>query len=154
MIGGTSGLEDLDELYESIILDHYRNPRNNKLIDSPDIEMESNNPFCGDEVQVQIEFKKDRIFAVSVIGRGCAISQASASLMSELIEHKNHEETLDLVSRVRRFMRGDDLDFHETEDFGDFDALGGVRKFPVRIKCALLSWVAVEDAIEKLKQRH
>ena len=51
-------------------------------------------------------------------------------------------------------MRGDDLDFHETEDFGDFDALGGVRKFPVRIKCALLSWVAVEDAIEKLKQRH
>ncbi len=147
--GGSLG--DLDELYESIILDHYRNPRNTDLLDSPDVELEANNPFCGDEVRLQLKTADSSISEISVSGRGCAISQSSGSLLAELIEGKSREETAEIVGRVRKLMMGKELSEEEIESLGDLEALGGVRKFPIRIKCALLSWATLEDALKELE---
>lgn len=148
MMGGTSGLDQLDELYESIILDHYRNPRNTDPLDSPDVDVEANNPFCGDEVRIQLDIDDDRVKGVSVSGRGCAISQSSSSLLAEMLEDMTVSEALEFVTLVRRMMRGDELTEEEKDALGDVVALEGVKQFPVRIKCALLSWTALEDALK------
>ncbi|MDA1296564.1 MAG: SUF system NifU family Fe-S cluster assembly protein [Chloroflexi bacterium] len=147
MTGGTSGLDDLDELYESIILDHYRNPRHTEPLEHPDVDVEANNPFCGDEIHIQLELDGDTVTGVSVSGRGCAISQSSASLLSEMLEDKNAADALEFVTLVRRMMRGDTLTEEEKDILGDVAALEGVKRFPVRIKCALLSWTALEDSL-------
>ncbi len=147
MMGGTSGLGDLDELYESIILDHYRNPRHTDPLESPDIDVEANNPFCGDEIHIQLDLDGESVSDVSVSGQGCAISQSSASLLAEMLEGKSAGEALEFVSLVRSMMRGDELTEDEKDKLGDILALEGVKRFPVRIKCALLSWTALEDAL-------
>ena len=136
------GLGELDELYEEIILDHYRNPRNNEELDDPDAEIEANNPFCGDEVKIQLRFQDGRVNGVGVTGRGCAISKSSASLLSELAEGRTQGELSRTTNLVRRMMRDESLTEEELDDLGDLEALRGVRKYPVRIKCALLSWAA------------
>ena len=142
------GLGELDELYEEIILDHYRNPRNNQELDNPDVEIAADNPFCGDEVKIQINFQNGRVDEIGVTGRGCAISQASASLMSELAEGQTRGELARVTGLVRRMMRDESLTEEELDDLGDIEALRGVRKYPVRIKCALLSWAALQDVLE------
>ncbi len=147
MMGGTSGLEHLDELYESIILDHYHNPRNTDPLESPDIDVEAHNPFCGDEIHIQLDIENGKVSGVSVSGQGCAISQSSASLLAEMLDGTEATEALELVSLVRRMMRGDELSEEEQDQLGDTIALEGVKRFPVRIKCALLSWTALEDAL-------
>lgn len=149
MMGGTSGLDQLDELYESIILDHYRNPRHTDPLDAPDIDVEANNPFCGDEVHIQLELDGDAVSDVSISGQGCAISQSSASLLAEMLKGKSAGEALEFVTLVRRMMRGDELTEDEKDRLGDILALEGVKRFPVRIKCALLSWTALEDALSE-----
>ena len=152
MMGNTSGsgnLGELDDLYEAIILDHYRNPRNTGPVDSPDIDLEVNNPFCGDEFQIQMKVENDAVSAVGITGRGCAISQASASLLAELVEGKKSGEVRESVSAFRRLLQGVEISAEEREVLGDIEALGGVRKFPVRIKCALLSWVGLDDALKE-----
>ena len=152
MMGSTSGsggLGELDDLYEAIILDHYRNPRNTDPVDSPDIDLEVNNPFCGDEFQIQMKVENDAVSAVGITGRGCAISQASASLLAELVEGKKSSEVRASVSSFRRLLQGEELSAEEREALGDIEALSGVRKFPVRIKCALLSWVGLDDALKE-----
>ena len=152
MMGNTSGsgsLGELDDLYEAIILDHYRNPRNTDPVDSPDIDLEVNNPFCGDEFQIQMKVEKDAVTAVGITGRGCAISQASASLLAELVEGKKSGEVRASVSSFRRLLQGEELSEEERDVLGDIEALGGVRKFPIRIKCALLSWVGLDDALKE-----
>jgi nitrogen fixation NifU-like protein len=149
MTGGNSGLDQLDELYQSIILDHYRNPRHTEPLENPDVDVEANNPFCGDEVHIQLGLRDGEVAAVSVTGRGCSISQSSGSLLSDLIEGKSRKEALDLVTRVRRMMKGEELSEEELDSLGDLVALEGVKKFPVRVKCALLSWAALEDALEE-----
>jgi nitrogen fixation NifU-like protein len=148
MTGGNSGLDQLDELYQSIILDHYRNPRHTEPLENPDVDVEANNPFCGDEVHIQLGLRDGEVAAVSVTGRGCSISQSSGSLLSDLIEGKSRKEALELVTRVRRMMKGEELSEEELDSLGDLVALEGVKKFPVRVKCALLSWAALEDALE------
>ena len=152
MMGNASGsgsLGELDDLYEAIILDHYRNPRNTDPVDSPDIDLEVNNPFCGDEFQIQMKVENDAVSAVGITGRGCAISQASASLLAELVEGKKSGEVRESVSAFRRLLQGVEISAEEREVLGDIEALGGVRKFPVRIKCALLSWVGLDDALKE-----
>ena len=152
MMGNASGsgsLGELDDLYEAIILDHYRNPRNTGPVDSPDIDLEVNNPFCGDEFQIQMKVENDAVSAVGITGRGCAISQASASLLAELVEGKKSGEVRESVSAFRRLLQGVEISAEEREVLGDIEALGGVRKFPVRIKCALLSWVGLDDALKE-----
>ena len=141
-------LGELDELYEEIILDHYRNPRNNEELDNPDVEIAADNPFCGDEVKIQINFQNGRVDEIGVTGRGCAISQSSASLLSELAEGQTRGELARVTDLVRRMMRDESLTDAELDDLGDIEALRGVRKYPVRIKCALLSWAALQDVLE------
>jgi len=144
-----SGLGDMDELYEAIILDHYRSPRNTAAVDEPDIDLEVNNPFCGDEFHIQLKIENDAVSAIGITGRGCAISQASASLLAELVEGKSSTEVQAAVDAVRRLLKGEEITDEETDILGDIEALGGVRKFPVRIKCALLSWVGLGDALKE-----
>lgn len=148
MTGGTSGLNELDEMYESIILDHYRNPRHTEPLEHPDVDVEADNPFCGDEIHIQLMLDGESVSDVSVSGRGCAISQSSASLLAETLEDKNSVEALEFVSLVRRMMRGEEMTEEEKDVLGDVAALEGVKRFPVRIKCALLSWTALEDALK------
>lgn len=149
MMGGTSGLNELDELYEAIILDHYRSPRNTAPVESPDIDLEVNNPFCGDEFHIQMKVDDGAVAGVGITGRGCAISQASASLLAELVEGKSTEEVQAAVDAVRRMLKGEEITDEEAYILGDIEALAGVRKFPVRIKCALLSWVGLDDALKE-----
>jgi len=147
MSGGMSGLNDMNELYEAIILDHYRSPRNTAPVDSPDIDLEVNNPFCGDEFHIQLMVDGSAVTQVGITGRGCAISQASASLLAELVEGKSSDDVHAAVDSIRRLLKGEEVSEEERDILGDIEALEGVRKFPVRIKCALLSWVGLDDAL-------
>ena len=146
--GGGGGLGELDDLYEAIILDHYRSPRNTAPVDSPDVDIEVNNPFCGDEFHIQFKLEDDTVSEVGITGRGCAISQASASLLAELVKGKSSTEVRAAVDAFRRLLKSEEITDEEAEVLGDIEALGGVRKFPVRIKCALLSWVGLDDALK------
>lgn len=147
--GDGGSLSDLNDLYEAIILDHYRSPRNTAPVESPDIDLEVNNPFCGDELHIQMKVEDGTVSQVGITGRGCAISQASASLLAELVEGKTSSEVQGSVSAFRRLLRGEEVSEEERDALGDVEALSGVRKFPVRIKCALLSWVGLDDALEE-----
>ena len=140
---------ELDDLYQDIILDHYRSPRNQKSLDSTDIETEGFNPFCGDRVVLGMKLDHGTIQQVSLEGAGCSISQASASILSELIKGKDLSKARNLYSILRSMMHGENISDQEMEELGEAEALAGVRKFPIRIKCALLSCVALEDGIKK-----
>jgi nitrogen fixation NifU-like protein len=148
MTGGMSGLDDMNDLYEAIILDHYRSPRNTAPLEAPDIALDVNNPFCGDEFHIQLKVENDSVAQVGITGRGCAISQASASLLAELVEGKSSDEVRSAVGSLRRLLKGEEVTEEERDILGDIEALEGVRKFPVRIKCALLSWVGLDDALK------
>ena len=152
-LGDAGGLGELDDLYEAIILDHYHNPRNTAPVDSPDIDLEVNNPFCGDEFRIQMKVDDDTVSKVGITGMGCAMSQASASLLAELVDGKSTEAVRDSIDILRRLLKGDDLSDDEMAVLGDIEALSGVRKFPVRIKCVLLSWVGLGEALEEHLRR-
>ena len=146
--------DELNEMYEEIVMDHYHNPRNTDLFDSPDFEIEKNNPFCGDEIKIQLNFQKDNKVTASVTGRGCAISQASGSLLAEKINNINSTDLQNTVDLFRKLIRSEELTEEELDELGDISALSGVRKFPVRIKCAMLSWVALEDIIKQSNSKN
>ncbi|MDG2101724.1 MAG: SUF system NifU family Fe-S cluster assembly protein [Dehalococcoidia bacterium] len=141
--------DELNEMYEEIVMDHYHNPRNTELITEPDFEVEKNNPFCGDEIKVQLSIGKDNKSTISVTGRGCAISQASGSLMAETINQLPIDDLQGNIDLFRRLIKSEDLSETDLDKLGDVSALSGVRKFPVRIKCAMLSWVALEELLIK-----
>jgi len=135
-----------DDLYRDIILDHYRRPRGRKPLASPDVENEGLNPVCGDEVKVSIQIEDDRVKDVAVTGRGCAISTASGSMLAELLPGRSLAEVEALADGFKRMMHNGGVP--QGIEIGDLDALEGVKKYPVRIKCALLSWVTLADAIK------
>ena len=139
---------ELDDLYQEIILDHYRRPRNQRKLEGADIEAEGVNPFCGDEVLLQIKLKDGVVDSVSFKGNGCSISQASASMLTELIRGKTLEEAEALYSVFREMMHGKELSEAELEKLAEAKSLAGVRKFPIRVKCALLAWATLEEGIE------
>ena len=140
---------ELDDLYRDIILDHYRHPRHRGSLQSPTSRHEGLNPLCGDEVTVEIIVQDGRIEAVAYNGSGCSISQSSASMMTEAIEGKNIDEVSEISDAFTSMMRGsDDID---PEILGDLEALAGVRKFPVRVKCATLAWHTLNEALEQIK---
>ncbi len=141
--------DELNEMYEEIVMDHYHNPRNTELLTKPDYQVEKNNPFCGDEIKIQISLDQNKKTIVSVTGRGCAISQASGSLMAEKINLLPYNDLQSNVDLFRKLIRDEMLSEEELDSLGDVSALSGVRKFPVRIKCAMLSWVALEEIIKK-----
>jgi nitrogen fixation NifU-like protein len=146
----TQGLGDLDELYKEVLLDHYRNPRNTDLLDDPESEVDAVNPFCGDEIHMQLGMVEDKLSAISVTGQGCSISQATGSLLTEIVEGKTSDEARALRELFRGLMMGEELSEEQLDDLEDSVALQGVRRFPVRIKCALLSWSALIDALDKV----
>lgn len=135
----------IDQLYQEIILDHYRRPRNRGSLERPDLAANEANPLCGDELCVHAQVRAGRITAVRFAGRGCAISLASASMMTERVAGLTLAEAQALADRLRALLAGPDGP--AGEDLGDLRALQGVRKFPVRVKCALLAWSALCKAI-------
>ena len=144
---------ELDELYRELILDHYRRPRNTDPLPNAQLKAEGFNPFCGDQVNLQILVNSSgTIEAVGQQGKGCSISQASASMLTEILKGKSVEEAQATSDTFRRLMRGEEVDESELEALGDIEALLGVRKFPIRIKCALLPWTTMEEAIEQGQQ--
>ena len=138
----------LDDLYKDIILDHYRRPRNHGLIPEPDLQSTGFNPFCGDQVVLTISLDGDgRISETGFEGEGCSISQASASMLTTHLGGQTIEEAEALVQTFKGVMQGDELTEEEEDALGDIVALQGVREFPIRIKCALLGWTTLQDAI-------
>lgn len=142
-----SGLGHLDEVNRYIVEDHCRNPRNCDPIPEPDAEATIDNPFCGDEASVQLKVEHDRVQSLSVVGSGCAITQASASIMGEVVEGKERSEIVAIAETFRSMLANGDFD---VDVLGDAVALEGVSKFPIRVKCALLPWVTLEDALNQL----
>jgi nitrogen fixation NifU-like protein len=134
-----------DELYRDIILDHYRNPRNKGDLDPAEISVSANNPLCGDEVTITARLSADgqSVEALHFSGRGCSISQASASMMTEEIEGKPLAEALKLINKFKEMMLAEG----EVEGLGDLEALQGVKKYPVRIKCAVLPWNSLLEGL-------
>ncbi len=142
----------LDELYREVILDHYRNPRNRSALGAPDATADGVNPLCGDEVTIELHFDGDTIDEVSVRSQGCSISQSSASMMSEAIKGKSRSEVAELSYKFKAMLATEDGEIEFDEDkpgsvLGDLEALQGVKKYPVRIKCASLPWATLEDAL-------
>ena len=139
---------ELDELYREIILDHYRRPHNDQPLAEPSIVADGVNPFCGDETHIQIDLDSDgRVAQVGVQGRGCSISQSSGSLMSDLLKGKNVEEMEELAELFRQMMQGNPLSEEGRQRLRDAEVLEGVRKFPVRVKCALLAWMTLLEGL-------
>ncbi len=142
----------LDDLYREIILDHFRKPRHRSALDAADLTAEGYNPLCGDEVILQLKLDKDGgIGDVAFGGRGCSISQASASILTEGVKGKSLAEARDLIRGFRAMMiEGAPPPEDET---GDIEALQGVAQFPVRVKCAMLSWNVLEQALDEGRRR-
>jgi nitrogen fixation NifU-like protein len=141
---------ELDELYRDVILDHYRNPRHRGSLPAPTVSREGYNPLCGDEITLELAVDGGVVEDVAIRGGGCSISQSSASMMAEAIVGKRLEEVEALFEGFTAMMTGsDDVDF---DSLGDLEALSGVRKFPVRVKCATLAWHTLHEALEALGQ--
>ena len=164
-----SGLEDL---YREIILDHYRNPRNRGELPTPPAHAETGfNPLCGDEITLYIQVDDDRLDDIKLTGQGCSISQSSASMMSTAVKGKSLAEARAIIRTFKAMMSihehrldgdgADESDVAGSSDsesseppvsLGDLEALQGVVKFPVRIKCATLSWNTLSQALDELAQ--
>ncbi len=139
---------ELDDLYQDIILDHYRSPHHQGLLDDPDLKGEGFNPFCGDQVVLTLGLDEaGRIDGVGFEGQGCSISQASASMLTDRLQGKTLEEAEDLVRTFKGVMQGEEFTPEQADELGDVAALQGVKQFPIRIKCALLGSTTLQDAI-------
>jgi nitrogen fixation NifU-like protein len=152
MSSSNTSFNELDDIYQDIILDHYRHPRNKAKMPDPDLVSRGFNPFCGDEVILMIKLStENQINTISFTGQGCSISQASASILTELIKGKHIKETMEISNMFRNLVKGLSIGDEELDKLGELEALKGVSKFPVRIKCALLPWSTLEDAISTNK---
>jgi nitrogen fixation protein NifU and related proteins len=141
----------LEGLYGDTIMDHYRNPRRRCPVRNADVEAHEFNPFCGDEVTLQIKLNdQGEVAEVSSVSQGCSIIQASASMMAELMAGKSPAELMSLSRLFRNMMQGNPLSEESAQKLGDLAALQVVRQYPVRIKCALLPWIALEEGISGL----
>lgn len=141
---------EIAALYQELILDHYRKPRNKGQLENADATIEMRNPLCGDEVDLQVIYDGNSIGDVKFSGRGCSISQASASMMTQIIKGKSREEIDAIRTKFRDLIMGD-MAVAEDKSLGSLRALSGVSKFPARVKCALLAWNALETALENRK---
>lgn len=137
---------NLDALYREVVMDHHRHPRGRKELARTDASADGHNPICGDRVTVQLQLDGDRIADVAVDGEGCAISTASGSIQSEMLVGLTLSQARQLTDQLVAMMRGRDPG--ELIDLGDLEALAGVRQFPARIKCALLPWMTLLQALE------
>ena len=141
---------NLSSLYQQLILDHYRKPRNQGELPEKTVEIHMANPVCGDEIRLQLRIENNRIVEAKHVGQGCSISQAAVSMMTGLLTDKGLPEAEELAQRFTDMMHGDE-DAARDKSLGDLRALQGVSKFPVRIKCALLAFDALQEAIKKTR---
>ena len=138
-------MSSLNELYQEVILDHNRRPRNFRAIETPSRKQEGYNPLCGDRLTVYVSLDGDRISDVAFQGSGCAISKASASLMTEALKGKTVDEARALFERFHDMVTSPPEG--DAPDLGKLSVLSGVREFPTRIKCASLAWHALKAAV-------
>ncbi len=141
-------MSELEELYQEIIMEHNRKPRNFRKLENSNRSANGFNPFCGDTVTLDLMLDGDTIADIGFQGSGCAISRASASLMTESIKGKSRGEAQHLFEAFHQLLTGGPEKEVDTEDLGDLDVLAGVSEFPTRIKCATLSWHALRGALE------
>ncbi|MGA7989714.1 MAG: SUF system NifU family Fe-S cluster assembly protein [Candidatus Dormiibacterota bacterium] len=142
-----------DDLYREIILDHYRNPRHHRTVDPADRVIEANNPLCGDEIDLSYRLSDGTVAAIGFTGRGCSISQASASMLCEAVTGMSVGAASRLAEQFRAMLTGDGEGGTEADDIGDLEALRGVRAYPVRVKCATLVWNALLEGLSATDTR-
>jgi nitrogen fixation NifU-like protein len=136
---------DLNDLYRDVILDHNRKPRNFGRLDPSDARAEGHNPLCGDRLSIFVRLNGDRIEDLRFEGKGCAISTASASLMTEAVKGKSRAAVGEIFERVHSLLTNPDV--RPAEELGKLAALAGVREYPVRVKCATLCWHTLNAAL-------
>ena len=140
---------NVDELYQTIILDHYREKHHSGLREPYDVEVHHVNPSCGDELTLRLRLDGDRITDVSYFGEGCSISQASTSVMTDLVIGTEAEHAMGLYEDFLEMMQSRGRISPDEDRFEDAVAFAGVSKFPARVKCALLAWAALRDAVNR-----
>jgi len=138
----------LDALYQEIILDHYRRPRNFRELPNATCTADGKNPNCGDALTVWLKFDGDIVTDVTFQGVGCAISKASASLMTQAVKGRTRAEAAEVFEKVHRLVTGTETDAATSKELGQLRALAGVSKFPMRVKCASLAWHTLKSAME------
>ena len=139
---------NLDQLYRSVIMDHYKNPRNKGSLEEDSVTIDMNNPTCGDRIHLTLKVEDGVVKDAKFDGEGCSISMSSASMMTQIVKGKQIEEALELADIFSKMMLGEEFDV-DKYDLGDVEALQGVAKFPARIKCATLAWKAMEKGVKE-----
>ena len=138
---------NIQAMYQELILDHYRRPRNKGELEGEHKTVAMKNPLCGDEVYLHLSVENERVNGISFTGRGCSISQAAASMITQAVKGKTSDEAEALGARYREMIMGD-AEAAQDKSLGQLRALSGVSKFPARVKCALLAWNALEEGLK------
>ncbi|MGL4948894.1 MAG: Fe-S cluster assembly sulfur transfer protein SufU [Anaeroplasmataceae bacterium] len=147
--------DNLEQLYRDVIMDHYKNPKNKGLIKENGYHnVHINNPSCGDDINICIKVDDNTLTDIRHDGTGCSICCSSASVMSETLKNKKTNDALKLVKNFYTMIKGEKLEQEELDSLEEAIAYTGVSSFPARIKCATLSWKAVEKAIEEVSQNN
>lgn len=145
-------MSGLEELYREVILDHYRAPRNRGKLEPSDIDLHRDNPLCGDEVHLYARVEDGKVTEIAFEGRGCSISQASVSMMTEKLKGADVADAEKLAGDFKQMMQGSNPE--DLDSLGDLQSLQGVQKYPVRIKCALLGWNAFLEGLKAYREKH
>lgn len=145
-------MNELRDLYQEVILDHRKRPRNFRSMEDADFQADGHNPLCGDRVTVFLKVRDDTIEDVSFQGDGCAISMASASLMTEILKGKQLQEAESLFGKFHNLVTDNGTASSETASLGKLEVLAGVKEFPMRVKCATLAWHTLHAALEHKNQ--
>ncbi len=145
-------MSDLKALYQEIILDHNRNPRNFKKMEDAHCSVDGYNPLCGDHYTIYLKMDGQTIADITFQGSGCAISKASASVMSTVLKGRTRGEAEAWFERFHRLVRGEEKGETTIEDLGKLAAFAGISEFPARVKCAILPWHTMKNALEEKKE--
>jgi nitrogen fixation NifU-like protein len=148
----SADMGELSELYQEVILEHSKAPRNYRRLDSANRQAEGYNPLCGDRCTVYIDYEGDAIREISFQGSGCAISKSSASMMTQMLKGKTKEEAVKLFEQFHELVTGDEDALAHADDLGKLKVFAGVSKFPARVKCATLAWHTLQSALEGKKE--
>jgi nitrogen fixation NifU-like protein len=141
--------DELRELYQQVILDHNKSPRNFRKLETANHYAEGYNPLCGDRIDIYVKLNEDRIEDISFVGSGCAISKASASLMSTMVKGKTIEEAEEIFEKFHHLITGKLDEKVNTDEVGKLAVFAGVREFPSRVKCASLAWHTLISALKE-----
>jgi nitrogen fixation protein NifU and related proteins len=136
----------LDDIYKEVILDHYKSPRNKRELPGAELQCSANNPLCGDEITVFVTDRDGQIAELAFTGQGCSISQSSASMMTEALTGKSVDDAETMIKEFRAMMAGEAEP--DEDEFGELVALKGVVRYPIRVKCAVLAWDVLQEALQ------